>query len=198
MSGGMKITKAEFAGSSTRVGGKPARKAPEFAFIGRSNVGKSSLINMLTDNGKLAKTSQTPGKTQLVNHFIINDSWYLVDLPGYGYAKAAKKEQDRWSRAIEDYLHRRGTLRGVLLLTDIRHEPGENDKLMLNWLREYQIPTVIAATKSDKLNRSQILKQTSLIAKTLDADPASVIAVSALKGDGRDILWKQLLQLIKM
>lgn len=171
---------------------------PEIAFAGKSNVGKSSLINMLLGRKGLAHTSSVPGKTQTVNWYNVDNALFFVDLPGYGYAKAAKKEQDRWSRAIEDYLHRRGTLRGVLLLTDIRHEPGENDKLMLNWLREYQIPTVIAATKSDKLNRSQILKQTSLIAKTLDADPASVIAVSALKGDGRDILWKQLLQLIKM
>ncbi|HCA34937.1 MAG TPA: YihA family ribosome biogenesis GTP-binding protein [Lachnospiraceae bacterium] len=176
----------------------PPESMPEIAFAGKSNVGKSSLINMLLGRKGLAHTSSVPGKTQTVNWYNVDNALFFVDLPGYGYAKAAKKEQDRWSRAIEDYLHRRGTLRGVLLLTDIRHEPGENDKLMLNWLREYQIPTVIAATKSDKLNRSQILKQTSLIAKTLDADPASVIAVSALKGDGRDILWKQLLQLIKM
>ena len=176
----------------------PPESMPEIALAGKSNVGKSSLINMLLGRKGLAHTSSVPGKTQTVNWYNVDNALFFVDLPGYGYAKAAKKEQDRWSRAIEDYLHRRGTLRGVLLLTDIRHEPGENDKLMLNWLREYQIPTVIAATKSDKLNRSQILKQTSLIAKTLDADPASVIAVSALKGDGRDILWKQLLQLIKM
>ena len=176
----------------------PPESMPEIAFAGKSNVGKSSLINMLLGRKGLAHTSSVPGKTQTVNWYNVDNALFFVDLPGYGYAKAAKKEQDRWSRAIEDYLHRRGTLRGVLLLTDIRHEPGENDKLMLNWLREYQIPTVIATTKSDKLNRSQILKQTSLIAKTLDADPASVIAVSALKGDGRDILWKQLLQLIKM
>ena len=176
----------------------PPESMPEIAFAGKSNVGKSSLINMLLGRKGLAHTSSVPGKTQTVNWYNVDNALFFVDLPGYGYAKAAKKEQDRWSRAIEDYLHRRGTLRGVLLLTDIRHEPGENDKLMLNWLREYQIPTVIAATKSDKLNRSQILKQTSLIAKTLDADPASVIPVSALKGDGRDILWKQLLQLIKM
>ena len=176
----------------------PPESMPEIAFAGKSNVGKSSLINMLLGRKGLAHTSSVPGKTQTVNWYNVDNALFFVDRPGYGYAKAAKKEQDRWSRAIEDYLHRRGTLRGVLLLTDIRHEPGENDKLMLNWLREYQIPTVIAATKSDKLNRSQILKQTSLIAKTLDADPASVIAVSALKGDGRDILWKQLLQLIKM
>ena len=176
----------------------PPESMPEIAFAGKSNVGKSSLINMLLGRKGLAHTSSVPGKTQTVNWYNVDNALFFVDLPGYGYAKAAKKEQDRWSRAIEDYLHRRGTLRGVLLLTDIRHEPGENDKLMLNWLREYQIPTVIAATKSDKLNRSQILKQTSLIAKTLDADPASVIAVSALKGDGRDILWKQLLQLVKM
>ena len=176
----------------------PPESMPEIAFAGKSNVGKSSLINMLLGRKGLAHTSSVPGKTQTVNWYNVDNALFFVDLPGYGDAKAAKKEQYRWSRAIEDYLHRRGTLRGVLLLTDIRHEPGENDKLMLNWLREYQIPTVIAATKSDKLNRSQILKQTSLIAKTLDADPASVIAVSALKGDGRDILWKQLLQLIKM
>ena len=116
----MKITKAEFAGSSTRVGQKPGRRLPEFAFIGRSNVGKSSLINMLTGNAKLAKTSQTPGKTQLVNHFLINDSWYLVDLPGYGYARLPDKDRARLRHIIWDYINHSEELVMLMVLVDSR------------------------------------------------------------------------------
>ena len=148
----MKITKAEFAGSSTRVAQKPARKAPEFAFIGRSNVGKSSLINMLTANSKLAKTSQTPGKTQLVNHFLINDSWYLVDLPGYGYAKLPDKDRARLRHIIWDYINHSEELVMLMVLIDSRHPMQEVDLRFIGELGERGIPFGIIFTKADNLS----------------------------------------------
>ena len=146
----MKITKAEFAGSSTRVGGKPARKLPEFAFIGRSNVGKSSLINMLTGNGKLAKTSQTPGKTQLVNHFLINDSWYLVDLPGYGYARMGQKGRDGLAAVIRDYICNSEEMVLLFVLIDSRHDITKIDREFLAELGERGVPFALIMTKCDK------------------------------------------------
>jgi GTP-binding protein len=146
----MKITKAEFAGSSTRVAQKPARKAPEFAFIGRSNVGKSSLINMLTANSKLAKTSQTPGKTQLVNHFLINDSWYLVDLPGYGYAKMNQKGRDELAAMIRDYILTSEEMVLLFVLIDSRHDITRIDLDFLAELGEHGIPFALILTKCDK------------------------------------------------
>ncbi len=146
----MKITKAEFVQSSTRVDQKPADKLPEFAFIGRSNVGKSSLINMLCSNGKLAKTSQTPGKTKLVNHFRINDRWYLVDLPGYGYAKLSARDREELQRVIWDYIHRSGELVMLFVLVDSRHDMQEIDLRFMASLGEEGIPFGIIFTKGDK------------------------------------------------
>lgn len=146
----MKITKAEFVQSSTRVDQKPADKLPEFAFIGRSNVGKSSLINMLCSNGKLAKTSQTPGKTKLVNHFRINDRWYLVDLPGYGYAKLSARDREELQRVIRDYIHRSGELVMLFVLVDSRHDMQEIDLRFMASLGEEGIPFGIIFTKGDK------------------------------------------------
>ena len=155
----MKITKAEFAGSSTRVGAKPARKLPEFAFIGRSNVGKSSLINMLTANSKLAKTSQTPGKTQLVNHFLINDNWYLVDLPGYGYAQLPDKDRARLRHIIWDYINNSEELVMLMVLIDSRHPLQEVDRRFMAELGEKGIPFGIIFTKSDKMGVEALQKQ---------------------------------------
>ena len=146
----MRITKAAFVGSSTRVEQKPARKLPEFAFIGRSNVGKSSLINMLAGNSKLAKTSQTPGKTQLVNHFLINDNWYLVDLPGYGYARLPDRERARLRHIIWDYINRSGELVMLFVLLDSRHDMQEVDLCFISELGEKGIPFAIIFTKGDK------------------------------------------------
>ncbi len=146
----MKITKAEFVQSSTRVDQKPADKLPEFAFIGRSNVGKSSLINMLCSNGKLAKTSQTPGKTKLVNHFRINDRWYLVDLPGYGYAKLSARDREELQRVIWDYIHRSEELVMLFVLVDSRHDMQEIDLRFMASLGEEGIPFGIIFTKGDK------------------------------------------------
>ena len=147
----MKITKAEFAGSSTRVGQKPQRRLPEFAFIGRSNVGKSSLINMLTGNSKLAKTSQTPGKTQLVNHFLINDTWYLVDLPGYGFARLPDKDRARLRHIIWDYINNSQELVMLMVLIDSRHPMQDVDLRFISELGEKGIPFGIIFTKADKM-----------------------------------------------
>ena len=146
----MKITNAIFSGSSTKVEQKPARRLPEFAFIGRSNVGKSSLINSLTGNGHLAKTSQTPGKTQLVNHFLINDSWYLVDLPGYGYAKLPDRERAKLRHIIWDYINRSEELVLLFVLLDSRHDMQEVDLRFIAELGEKGIPFALVFTKGDK------------------------------------------------
>ena len=147
----MKITEALFAGSSTRVHERPAERLPEFAFIGRSNVGKSSLINMLADNRKLAKTSSTPGKTKLVNHFRINREWYLVDLPGYGYAKMPGKEREKLQEVIRDYLNFSDELLLLFVLIDCRHDVQKVDLDFMNELVDGQIPFAIIFTKGDKL-----------------------------------------------
>jgi len=146
----MKIVSAKFAGSSTRVQGRPANKLPEFAFIGRSNVGKSSLINMLCSNGKLAMTSSTPGKTKLVNHFLINDKWYLVDLPGYGYAKMPAKAKKELEDLIRDYIHNSQELVTLFVLIDSRHDIPQIDLDFMMELGENSIPFSIILTKTDK------------------------------------------------
>ena len=155
----MKITKAVFAGSSTRVSQRPQRKLPEFAFIGRSNVGKSSLINMLTDNSTLAKTSSTPGKTRLVNHFLINDRWYLVDLPGYGFAKMPNAERKQLSDTINDYLDNSGELALLFVLLDSRHDIQRNDLEFIETLGRDGIPFAIIYTKCDKIGPEALKAQ---------------------------------------
>ena len=152
----MKISSAEFICSNTDISKCPAPDKPEFAFIGRSNVGKSSLINVLTDNSKLAKTSSTPGKTQLINHFLINDSWYLVDLPGYGYAKTSKSNKKRFQKSITDYFKQRDQLASAFILVDIRHAALEIDLDFMIWLVTNNISFSIIFTKADKLTEKEI------------------------------------------
>ena len=146
----MEILSAEFVISNTKVDKCPQGNLPEYAFIGRSNVGKSSLINMLTNNKKLAKTSATPGKTLLINHFLINNEWYLVDLPGYGYAKISKKEQEKLQQIISSYILRREQMTNLFVLVDSRHEPQKIDMEFIEWLGENGIPFSIVFTKADK------------------------------------------------
>ena len=136
----------------------PKADRPEYAFIGRSNVGKSSLINMISGNDKLAKTSGTPGKTQLINHFLVNDEWYLVDLPGYGFAKVSRTQRRKWEKMIEDYLRKRPTLVMVFVLIDSRHSPQKIDLEFVNTLGEWQIPFCLVFTKADKENQRTISK----------------------------------------
>ena len=154
----MKIKSADFVISNTDIDKCPKERIPEYAFIGRSNVGKSSLINMLTGRKSLAKTSGKPGKTQLINHFKINDNWFLVDLPGYGYAKVSKKNRSIFAKFIYEYLEKRENLICTFVLVDSRHEPQKIDMLFMEWLGQNQIPFVIIFTKMDKLSSSQLNK----------------------------------------
>ena len=154
----MKIKSADFVISNTDIDKCPKERIPEYAFIGRSNVGKSSLINMLTGRKSLAKTSGKPGKTQLINHFKINDNWFLVDLPGYGYAKVSKKNRSIFAKFIYEYLEKRENLICTFVLVDSRHEPQKIDMLFMEWLGQNQIPFVIVFTKMDKLSSSQLNK----------------------------------------
>ena len=185
----MKISEAIFAGSSARVAQKPKRKLPEFAFIGRSNVGKSSLINMLTGNGKLAMTSSTPGKTKVVNHFLINDSWYLVDLPGYGYAKLPDKMRRELTEVIRDYIHNSEEMQTLFVLVDSRHDIQRIDVDFLAELGENGIPCAIIFTKTDKLGpvalQRQIDKDREILSETWEELPPMFCSSSA-SGSGRD------------
>ena len=155
----MKITKSEFSISSATVSQCPKDTKPEYAFIGRSNVGKSSLINMLCNHKGLAKTSSTPGKTLLINHFIINNEWYLVDLPGYGYAKRSKTQRDKLEQMISSYILQRRQLTNVFVLVDIRHDPQQIDREFIDWLGKSEIPFALIFTKADKLAPSKMKQQ---------------------------------------
>ena len=161
------IKKAEFTLSAPTVSMCPKDHKPEYAFIGRSNVGKSSLINMLTNNKKLAKTSATPGKTLLINHFIINDEWYLVDLPGYGFAKRSKKEVQRLEQMISGYILQREQLVNVFLLVDVRLEPQKIDLEFIEWLGTSSVPFAIVFTKADKLSASKVSQNVEAYKKVL-------------------------------
>ncbi|MDE6924782.1 MAG: ribosome biogenesis GTP-binding protein YihA/YsxC [Acetatifactor sp.] len=174
----------------------PENKLPEVAFAGKSNVGKSSLINALMNRKSLARTSSQPGKTQTINFYNINDALYFVDLPGYGYARANEAVKAQWGRMIENYLHRSKQLQTVFLLIDIRHEPSENDRIMYDWIRRNGYHPVIIATKLDKIKRSQIQKQMKLIRTTLEVEPDTVIIpFSAETKQGREEIYELLEQL---
>ena len=185
----MDIKKAEFCLSAPIVSMCPKDNKPEYAFIGRSNVGKSSLINMLTNNKKLAKTSATPGKTLLINQFIINNEWYLVDLPGYGYAKRSKKEVGKLEQMISGYILQREQLVNVFLLVDVRLEPQKIDLEFIQWLGDSSIPVAIVFTKADKLSAMKVSQQVETYKKVLletweELPP--VFITSAEKRQGRD------------
>lgn len=168
----------------------PDTDKPEIAFAGKSNVGKSSLINALMNRKSYARISATPGKTQTINWYNINQEMYLVDLPGYGYAKVSQKEKEKWGKLIERYLHGSPQLRAVFLLIDIRHDPGANDKMMYNWIVEQGFNPIIIATKVDKLKRSQIQKQVKMIKEGLNLVPGTkIIPFSSQTKQGRDEVW---------
>ena len=168
----------------------PENDKPEIAFAGKSNVGKSSLINALMNRKSFARTSATPGKTQTINFYNINEEMYLVDLPGYGYAKVSESEKVKWGKMIERYLNNSKQLKAVFLLIDIRHDPSANDKMMYNWIVEMGYNPIIIATKLDKLKRSQIDKHVKMIKQGLNLVPGSiVIPFSAETKQGRDEIW---------
>jgi len=164
---------------------------PEVAFAGKSNVGKSSLINAMINRKALARTSGSPGKTRTINFYNVENSLMFVDLPGYGYAKISKSEQAKWGNMIESYLMKREFLKGIVLLIDIRHEPGENDKMMYEWLKHYGHKIIIVATKSDKLKRSQVGKHLSVIVDSLGLDKDDIIIpFSSENKSGKEELWE--------
>ncbi|MCM1541955.1 MAG: ribosome biogenesis GTP-binding protein YihA/YsxC [Blautia sp.] len=174
----------------------PDNTLPEVAFAGKSNVGKSSLINALMNRKSLARTSSQPGKTQTINFYNINNALYFVDLPGYGYAKANEAVKAQWGKMVENYLHRSKQLQTVFLLIDIRHEPSGNDRIMYDWICRNGYHPVIIATKLDKIKRSQVQKQLKLIRTTLEAEPGTVlIPFSAQTKQGREEIYELLDQL---
>ena len=189
----MAITSAEFKCSSPRADMCPATTLPEYAFIGRSNVGKSSLINMLTGRSKLALTSSTPGKTMLINHFLINNSWYLVDLPGYGFAARGKREMDKLWNLISHYVLDRQQLTCLCLLLDIRHEPQRKDLDFIDFLGENGVPFIIVFTKADKLSRSKQQQNVDAYLRQLSEQWEELppfFVTSATTRQGRDELVK--------
>ena len=184
----MQIKKARFVTSLTAYGKFEGRGMPEVAAVGRSNVGKSSLINKLCGRGGLAKVSQTPGKTRMINLFNLNENFMLVDLPGYGFAQVSQQEKSRWTGMIEGYFNDTPFLRRVLLLVDLRHEPGREDVMMANYLRALGVPFTVVATKADKLSGAQKGRSLPAICRGLLVQPWEVIPFSSETGEGRDAL----------
>jgi GTP-binding protein len=196
----MKITSAEYLISSPDFSKSPKPDKPEVAFIGRSNVGKSSLINMLAGNHKLAKTSGTPGKTQLINHFLVNGEWYLVDLPGYGFAKVSQNARNRWEQMIENYLRKRENLVNVFVLIDGRHSPQKIDIEFISKLGKWEVPFSLVFTKSDKETQKIVSQNVKLfldkMRETWQFLPAHFVT-SAIKNTGKDKLLKSIEEIIK-
>jgi len=195
----MKIKQSSFVTSAVWKEQYPEEPLPEIAFAGRSNVGKSSLINMLINRRGLAKTSSTPGKTQLVNFYDLDGLFRLVDLPGYGYARVSKSKKSEWGKIIDTYLSSRENLMEVLLLVDCRHKPTEDDKEMYQWIKAYGYNGIVIATKSDKLSQSQLAKQVKLIRETLEMTPESVlIPISSEKRAGKYKVWDMFNELFEV
>ena len=193
-----KVKNASLAAVGTKFSQYPEEDRPEIAFAGKSNVGKSTLINAILGRKALARTSSQPGKTRTINFYNADDKFYIVDLPGYGYAKAPKTEIEKWGEMIEGYLKKRKTLKAIILLIDIRHEPGKNDIMMYEWLKHYGFEIIIVATKSDKINLSQIQKNLSIIRKGLGMEKDEILLpFSGEKKTGVSELWDVLLRFIE-
>lgn len=184
----MIVRSAKFVQSLSVLKEFPGQGLPEIAMAGKSNVGKSSLINSLTRRSGLARTSSEPGKTRLVNLFLINDAFFLVDLPGYGFAKASKQEKSKWAGMIEGYLQNSENLRRVFLLVDLRHPPTSDDQMMVEYLRHYDIPFTVVATKADKLSGAQRGRNIPVICRALAVQPWEILTYSSKDGTGRDAL----------
>lgn len=182
---------------SEKAGWRPDSALPEIAFAGRSNVGKSSLLNSLVRRKSFARVSRTPGRTREINFFRVNNQFVLVDLPGYGYARISKEKKAGWRPLIESYLRRTTQLRGIVLLLDIRREPSDDDRAMLDFLAGIEVPTLVALTKTDKLGKADAREQAGGISRTLALEPDQVIPFSAVTGEGRGELLEALMQLVE-
>ena len=191
----MDVHQAEFIKSAVKPKDYPATPLPEVAFVGRSNVGKSSLINVLVNRKSLVRTSSTPGRTQLINFFDVNGRLVLVDLPGYGYAKAPPELRKQWQPMIETYLAQRENLRAVVLILDIRRIPADGDLQMLRWLETYGIPPIIVVTKCDKLSKNEQARQAGVIAAAIGRSREELVPFSALSKAGRDGVWRAITEL---
>lgn len=194
----MKITSAGLIISAVRRSQYPISDLPEFMLVGRSNVGKSSFINTITNNKKMARVSNTPGKTRNLNFYLLNKEFYFVDVPGYGYANVSKKEQKKFGLMIEEYLEKRENLKRTYMLVDFRHKPSEDDVLMYKFLKYYNLPVTIVATKADKVPNSKRAKAKDLILKTLELEKGDTfIVLSNVTKEGRDLILKEIEDLIE-
>lgn len=194
----MLVKKAEMIITAGREDQYPPEGVPEIALAGRSNVGKSSLVNTLINRKNLARTSGQPGKTQTLNFYNINDIFRFVDLPGYGYAKASRKAREKWADMINIYLTKRESLREIVLLLDIRHPPGEHDKMMYDWIRSIGFSGIIVATKADKLSKNKQAKQIAVISRELGVENRSlVVPFSATKKQNIDKVWRILEEILE-
>ncbi|MEA2705228.1 MAG: GTP-binding protein [Gemmatimonadaceae bacterium] len=192
------IRNVEFIGGmAEKHGWRPESSLPEVAFAGRSNVGKSSLLNALVRRKSFARVSRTPGRTREINFFRVNNAFVLVDLPGYGYARISKTKKAEWRPMIESYLRRTTQLRGIVLLLDIRREPSEDDRAMLDFLADLGVPTIVALTKADKLTKADARETVAKISRVLQLEPDQVIQFSAHSGEGRVELLEALMQLVE-
>ncbi|ASA23821.1 ribosome biogenesis GTP-binding protein YihA/YsxC [Paenibacillus donghaensis] len=187
----MKVTSSDFIISAVGPDQYPDDGLPEIALAGRSNVGKSSLINRMISRKNLARTSSTPGKTQHMNYYLINEMMYFVDFPGYGYAKVSKTQRAVWGKMVERYLSDRDTLKLVLLIVDLRHEPSANDKMMFDWLKHYDLPMCVVATKADKIPKTRQAKHIKIMKQGLGLLPGdNFIPFSSEEGLGKEVLWE--------
>lgn len=187
----MNVNNVSLAAVAVKREQYPTDQLPEVAFAGKSNVGKSSLINTMINRKALARTSQNPGKTRTINFYNVENQLYFVDLPGYGYAKAPKTEKEKWGKMIEGYLLKRQELRSIILLVDIRHEPGENDIMMYEWLKHYGHNIIIVATKSDKIKRSQLDKHKKMLATAFGLGKEDILLpFSSESKAGKEELWQ--------
>ncbi len=189
----MKITSSEFIISAMRISQYPTDNLPEFMLVGRSNVGKSSFINTITGNKKMARVSNTPGKTRNLNFYLLNNSFYLVDVPGYGYASVSKKEQRKFGLMIEEYLENRPNLERTFMLVDLRHKPSDDDVLMYKYLKYFNLPVTVVATKADKVSKNKRQKAKSTIVKTLElVETDNLILLSNTTREGKEKILKQI------
>jgi len=193
----MHVKSTVFIKSATKPAHYPESTLPEIAFAGRSNVGKSSLINVLVNRKKLVRTSSTPGRTQLINFFDVNEAFTLVDLPGYGFAKVPLDVKRQWGPMMETYLSSRANLQGVVLILDIRRIPRDEDLQMLTWLRTFSVPPLLVVTKCDKVSKNERERQLGLIAKELAVSKSELIPFSALSREGHEAIWVRIEQLLQ-